>query len=200
MARKLWQYIENLFASLQASISCVQKLSKQLQQLEYSMFSSSFKHISISAMRSQHFYSQEKGYCGYTPHGTLWFYLHDHREDFSTCNGKPNLNPPAHKKIQRFERLKSGFHPLPTCHSSPQKHWPFCGEQVGGTRPQLAIISAAIYCHGHLSTWMAHGRTPSDGAKPCSLHFLSWGTSRAHPSLARGWTPAERVSEAWSIE
>ncbi|GAB0188041.1 hypothetical protein GRJ2_001269400 [Grus japonensis] len=44
---------------------------------------------SISAVRSKRSSAQERGYRGYTPRGTLWFYLHDHGEDMRKWDGKP---------------------------------------------------------------------------------------------------------------
>ncbi|KAK4818943.1 hypothetical protein QYF61_022208 [Mycteria americana] len=46
---------------------------------------------SISAIWSQCSSAQERGYRGYTPWGTLWFYLHDQREDMRKWDGKPTL-------------------------------------------------------------------------------------------------------------
>jgi len=44
---------------------------------------------SVSAIRGKRFSAQEREYRGYTPRGTLWFYLHDHREDMRKWDGKP---------------------------------------------------------------------------------------------------------------
>jgi len=44
---------------------------------------------SISAIKSRCFSAQERGYRGYTPWGTLWFYLSDHEEDMRKWDGKP---------------------------------------------------------------------------------------------------------------
>jgi len=44
---------------------------------------------SVSAIRRKHFSAQEREYRGYTPRGTLWFYLRDHGEDMRKWDGKP---------------------------------------------------------------------------------------------------------------
>jgi len=47
---------------------------------------------SISGIRSLCSSAQGRGYRGYTPHGILWFYLHDHGEDITKWDGKPTSN------------------------------------------------------------------------------------------------------------
>jgi len=47
---------------------------------------------SVSAVRGKHSSAQEREYRGYTPRGTLWFYLCDHGEDMRKWNGKPTSN------------------------------------------------------------------------------------------------------------
>ncbi|KAK4826194.1 hypothetical protein QYF61_006138 [Mycteria americana] len=71
--------------------NAVEKLSRKVQQLEEDRSYSPPIRTSISAIRSQGSSAQERGYRGYTPQGTLWFYLHDHREDMREWDGKPTL-------------------------------------------------------------------------------------------------------------
>ncbi|KAK4823260.1 hypothetical protein QYF61_000227 [Mycteria americana] len=67
----------------------VEKLSQKVQQLKEERSYSPPVQISISAIRSQCSSAQERGYRGYTPRGTLWFYLHGHGEDMRKWDGKP---------------------------------------------------------------------------------------------------------------
>ncbi|KAK4823248.1 hypothetical protein QYF61_000215 [Mycteria americana] len=64
----------------------------EVQQLKEDRSYSPPVEISISAIRSQCSSAQERGYGGYTPRGTLWFYLCDHGEDMRkpvTSSHKP---------------------------------------------------------------------------------------------------------------
>jgi len=83
VAVRLRQYEESLSSSL---VSAVEKL---VQRLEKNMPSSPPVRASISAIRGKCFISQERGYRGYAPRGTLWFYLRDHGEDMRKWGGKP---------------------------------------------------------------------------------------------------------------
>ncbi|KAK4829068.1 hypothetical protein QYF61_002012 [Mycteria americana] len=67
------------------------KLSRKVQQLKEDMSCSPPVRTSISAIRSQCSSAEETGYSGYTPRGTLWFYLHDHGGDMRKWDGKPTL-------------------------------------------------------------------------------------------------------------
>jgi len=64
-------------------------VEKLVQQLERSMSYSPLVRTSISAIRGKRSSAQERGYRGYTPQDTLWFYLHDHGEDTRKWDGKP---------------------------------------------------------------------------------------------------------------
>ncbi|GAB0183396.1 hypothetical protein GRJ2_000804900 [Grus japonensis] len=79
------QYKESLSSSL---VLAVEKLSRKVQQLEENMSYSPPVQTSISAIRSKHSSAQERRYRGYTPQGTLWFYLCDHEEDMRKWDGK----------------------------------------------------------------------------------------------------------------
>ncbi|GAB0203798.1 hypothetical protein GRJ2_002845400 [Grus japonensis] len=88
VAGRLQQYEESLSSSL---VSAVEKLFQKVQQLKENMSYSPPVQTSISAIRSKHSSAQERGYRGYTPQGTLWFYLRDHGEDMRKWDGKPTL-------------------------------------------------------------------------------------------------------------
>jgi len=79
-----WQYEESLFSS---PFSAVEKLPLEVQQFKDNM--SPPVQASISAIKHKHFSALERGYRDYTPWGTLWFYLHDHRQDMRKWDGKP---------------------------------------------------------------------------------------------------------------
>ena len=89
MAGQLRQYKESLSSSLWACVSAVEKLSQEFQKFKEDMSSSPPVWSSISAIRSEHSSAQEREYRRYTPRGTLWFYLRDHREDMRKWDGKP---------------------------------------------------------------------------------------------------------------
>ncbi|GAB0204035.1 hypothetical protein GRJ2_002869100 [Grus japonensis] len=86
VAGRLRQYEENLSSSL---VSAVEKLSWEFQQFREDMSYSPPVRTSVSAIRSKTSSAQERGYRGYTPRGTLWFYLRKHGEDTRKWNGKP---------------------------------------------------------------------------------------------------------------
>ncbi|KAK4828266.1 LOW QUALITY PROTEIN: hypothetical protein QYF61_024931 [Mycteria americana] len=67
----------------------VEKLSQEFQRFKEDMSYSLPIRTSVSAIRSQRSSAQERGYRGYTPRGTLWFYLRDHGEDMRKWDGKP---------------------------------------------------------------------------------------------------------------
>ncbi|GAB0208015.1 hypothetical protein GRJ2_003267200 [Grus japonensis] len=100
VAGQLQQYEENLSSSLQACVSAVERLSKKSEnlfeklswevwQLKEDMPNSLLVWTSISTIRSKCSSAQERGYRGYTPRGTLWFYLRDHEENMRKLDGKP---------------------------------------------------------------------------------------------------------------
>ncbi|KAK4828276.1 hypothetical protein QYF61_024941 [Mycteria americana] len=85
-ASQLWEDKESISSSL---VSAVEKLSRKVQQLREDRSYFPPVQTSISAVRSQCCSAQERGYRGYTPRGTLWFYLCDNREDVRKWAGKP---------------------------------------------------------------------------------------------------------------
>jgi len=96
VAVRLRQYEESVSSSL---ISFMEKLSQEVQQTKERMSYSPHVWASASAIKGNHFSAQERGYRGYTPRGTLWFYLRDHEEDIKKWDGKPtsNLEARVHK-------------------------------------------------------------------------------------------------------
>jgi len=86
VAVRLRQYEESLSSSL---VSAVNKLSWEFQQFKEDMSYSPPVRAFISAIRGKRFSAQEREYRGYAPRGTLWFYLHDHRDDMRKWDGKP---------------------------------------------------------------------------------------------------------------
>jgi len=86
VAVRLRQYEETLSSSL---VSGVEKLARDVQQIKENIFHSPPVRASISAIRGRHSSAQQKECRGYTPRGTLWFYLCDHREDMKKWDGKP---------------------------------------------------------------------------------------------------------------
>lgn len=88
LAGQLWQYKASPSASLLACISDEEKLSWEVRQFGEGMHNSPPIWTSISAIRCKHSSAQERGYSGYRPQSTLWFYLCDHGEDMRNCDGK----------------------------------------------------------------------------------------------------------------
>ncbi|KAK4806216.1 hypothetical protein QYF61_001139 [Mycteria americana] len=86
VASQIREYEGTISSSL---VSAVQKLYQKVQQLKEDRSYFPPVWTSISALRSQRSSAQERGYRGYTPRGTLWFYLHDHGEDMRKWDGKP---------------------------------------------------------------------------------------------------------------
>ncbi|KAK4810594.1 hypothetical protein QYF61_007331 [Mycteria americana] len=86
VASQLQEYEESISSSL---ILAVEKLSRKVQQREEDRSYSPPVQTSVSAIRSQRSSAQERGYRGYTPRGTVRFYLRDHGEDMRKWDGKP---------------------------------------------------------------------------------------------------------------
>jgi len=105
VAVRLRQYEESLSSSL---VSAVNKLSQKVQQLEESMSYSPPVRTSVSAIRGKRSSAQERGYRGYTPRGTLWFYLHDHGEDMRKWDGKPTSSLEARVRELRGKTITKG--------------------------------------------------------------------------------------------
>jgi len=105
VAVRLRQYEESLSSSL---VSAVEKLSQKVQRLEQSISYSPPVRTSISAIRSKRFSAQEREYRGYTPRGTLWFYLCDHGEDMRKWDGKPTSSLEARVRELRGKTITKG--------------------------------------------------------------------------------------------
>ena len=73
---------------------------------------------SVSAIRGKRSSAQEREYRGYTPRGTLWFYLRDHREDMRKWDGKPTSTLEARvcelrgKTIKKADSARKNAVPL----------------------------------------------------------------------------------------
>jgi len=105
VAVRLRQYEESLSSSL---ILPVEKLAREVQQFEEDMSYSPPVRASISAIRGKHFSDQERGYRGYTPQGTLWFYPRDHREDMRKGDGKPTSSLEARVRELQGKTITKG--------------------------------------------------------------------------------------------
>ena len=86
VAVRLQQYEESLSSSL---VSAMEKLAWEARQIKENISYSPPVRASISAIRGRRFSAQERDYSGYTPRGTLWFYLRDHGEAMRKWDGKP---------------------------------------------------------------------------------------------------------------
>jgi len=86
VAAGVQQYEESLSSS---PVSAMEKLSQEVQQLKESMSYSPPVRASISGIRGKCSSAQERENRGYTPRGTLWFYLRDHGKDIRKWGGKP---------------------------------------------------------------------------------------------------------------
>ncbi|KAK4807223.1 LOW QUALITY PROTEIN: hypothetical protein QYF61_024343 [Mycteria americana] len=62
----------------------------------------------VSQLLSQRSSAQERGYRGYTPQGTQWFYLHDHGEDMRKWDGKPTSTLEARVRELQGKTITKG--------------------------------------------------------------------------------------------
>jgi len=137
MAVQLQQYEESLSSSL---ISAVEKLYQKFQQLEQSISYSSPVQASISAITGKCFSAQERGYRGYTPRGTLWFYLCDHGKDMRKWDGKPTSSLEARvrelqgKTITKGDSVKKNAAPVSSSQlSRPGRQFDLVSDPLEGT-------------------------------------------------------------------
>jgi len=137
VAVRLHQYEESLSSSL---VSAVNKLSQKVQRLEQSMSYSPPVQASVSAIRGKRFPAQEREYRGYTPRGTLWFYLRDHREDMTKWDGKPTSSLEARvrelrgKTITKEDSLRKNATPVSSSQlSRPGRQFDFDSNPLEGT-------------------------------------------------------------------
>ncbi|KAK4811230.1 hypothetical protein QYF61_022127 [Mycteria americana] len=104
-ASNLREYEESISSSF---VSAVEKLSWKAQRLEEDMSYSPPIRTSVSTIRSQHSSAQGRGYRGYTPQGTLWFYLRDHGEDMRKWDGKPTSTLEARVRELQGKTITKG--------------------------------------------------------------------------------------------
>jgi len=134
VAVRLRQYEESLSSSL---VSAVEKLVKQLEK--NTSYSPPVR-ASVSAIRGKRFSAQEREYGGYTPRGTLWFYLHDHGEDMRKWDGKPTSSLEARvrelrgKTITKGDSLRKKATPVASSQlSRPGRQFDFDSDPLEGT-------------------------------------------------------------------
>jgi len=118
----------------------VNKLSRQFQQFEEDMTYSPHLRARISAIRGKHFSAQEREYRGYTPRGTLWFYLRDHGEDMRKWDGKPTSSLEARvrelrgKAVTKGDSVRKNASPVSSSQlSRPGRQFDFDSEPLEGT-------------------------------------------------------------------
>jgi len=118
----------------------VNKLSQEFQQFKEDMFYSLPVQASVSAIRSKHSSVQEREYRGYTPPGTLWFYLHDHGEDMRKWDGKPTSSLEARvcelrgKTLTKGDSVRKNAAPVSSSQLSRQgRHFDLDSDPLEGT-------------------------------------------------------------------
>ncbi|KAK4810705.1 hypothetical protein QYF61_007679 [Mycteria americana] len=109
-ASQLHEYKEIISSSL---VSAVEKLVQQLKE-----------DRSYSPPESVFFCSRERQYRGYTPRGTLWFYLHDHGEDMRKWDGKPTLILEAQVRELQGKTITKGSYSRKTAALVSSGHFP----------------------------------------------------------------------------
>jgi len=134
VAVRLRQYEESLSSSL---VSATEKLVKRLER-NMSYFPP--VRASVSAIRGKRFSAQEREYRGYTPWGTLWFYLHDHGEDMRKWDGKPTSSLEARvrelrgKAITKGDSVRENAAPVSSSQlSRPRRQFDFDCDPLEGT-------------------------------------------------------------------
>jgi len=105
VAVRLRQYEESVSSSL---VSTVEKLSREVRQIKENISYSPPVWASVSAIWGKGFSAQETEYRGYTPRGTLWFYLCDHGEDMRKWDGKPTSSLEASVRELRGKTITKG--------------------------------------------------------------------------------------------
>ncbi|KAK4811037.1 hypothetical protein QYF61_015741 [Mycteria americana] len=104
-ASNLREYEESISSSF---VSAVRELSQEFRQFKEDLSYSLPIRTSVSAIRSQRSSAQERGYRGYTPRGTLWFYLRDHGEDMRKWDGKPTSTLEARVRELQGKTIAKG--------------------------------------------------------------------------------------------
>ncbi|KAK4822000.1 hypothetical protein QYF61_006614 [Mycteria americana] len=104
-ASNLREYEESISSSF---VSAVRELSQEFRQFKEDLSYSLPIRTGVSAIRSQRSSAQERGYRGYTPRGTLWFYLRDHGEDMRKWDGKPTSTLEARVRELQGKTIAKG--------------------------------------------------------------------------------------------
>lgn len=104
LARQLQEYEDNLASSLWACILAVEKLTPKLSQQSKKDRTSSSTPTKVSAIKSQPFSVQGRGYWWCTPHATLWFLLRDQGEDVKKWDGEPTWR--LEVRVQELQEKK----------------------------------------------------------------------------------------------
>ncbi|KAK4824604.1 hypothetical protein QYF61_016873 [Mycteria americana] len=153
LAGQLWQYKESLSSSLWASVSAVEKLSQEVQQVKEDMSYPPPLRTTISAIRSKRSSAQEIGYSGYTPRATLWFHLHDHREDMRKWDGKISLDPRGTDPQEYKALVDTGAQCtlMPSSYTGTES---ICISEVSGGSQQLTVSEAEVSLTGN--EWQKH--------------------------------------------
>ena len=89
LARQLQEYKDNLTSSLWACDSAVKELTHKLSEQSEKEKPSSPTPTNVSAIKSQPFSVQGRGYRWCTPCATLWFFLCDQGKDTRKWDGEP---------------------------------------------------------------------------------------------------------------
>jgi len=86
----------------------VEKLAREVWQIKENISYSPPLRAIISAIRGKRSSAQDRAYRGYTPWGTLWFYLRDHGEDMRKSDGKPTSSLEARVRELRGKKINKG--------------------------------------------------------------------------------------------
>ncbi|KAK4810980.1 hypothetical protein QYF61_014452 [Mycteria americana] len=162
-ATNLREYEESISSSL---VSAVEKLSQEFQRFKEDMSYSPPIRTSVSAIRSQRSSAQERGYRGYTPRGTLWFYLCDHGEDMRKWDGKPTSTLEARVHPQEYKALVDTGAQCTLMPSSYTGEEPICICGVTGGSQELTVLEAEVSLTGN--EWQKHPIVTGPEA-PCIL-------------------------------
>jgi len=137
VAVRLQQYEESLSSSL---VSAVEKLAREVQQMKENISYSPPVRASVSAIRGKCSSVQQREYRGYTPRGTLWFYLRDHGEDMSNWDGKPTSSVEARvrelqgKTITKGDSVRKNAAPVSSSQlSRPGRQFDLDSDSLEGT-------------------------------------------------------------------
>ena len=88
------------------SLPPVEKMAREVRQIKENISYSPPVRASTSAVRGKRSTAQEREYRGYTPRGTLWFYLYG--EDMRKWDGKPTSSPEARVRELRGKTITKG--------------------------------------------------------------------------------------------